>query len=360
MKVRLLKSLSLLVLVLVAISSCVGCSTLGYYAQSIGGHLSLMHQREPIDALIGKERLSQSRREQLQKIQEIRDFASRQLALPDNGSYRSYVELDRDYVVWNVVATPAFSLKPKEWCFPVAGCVAYRGYFSKEDAEAFAAGLREQGYDVAVNPVPAYSTLGWFDDPVLSSMLRRGELLLAETIFHELAHQRLYVKNDSVFNEAFASTVGEQGVFRWLESSGRTRDLVRYRQYLQRRDEFLALLRQASGRLRHVYRQSSPAAQMQQQKVAVFAWLREAYAQLKKQWQGYSGYDRWFARELNNAHLASVAVYRDRVPDFVRWLAACEGDLPTFYARMAELGRLEKQTRQQQLTGPAECAKREN
>ena len=192
---KFLKLFLLSALVLVAVTSCIGCSTLGYYSQSIHGHLSLMNQREPIDELLLEGGLDQQTRQRLEVAAEVRDFASSQLALPDNGSYRSYVELDRDYVVWNVVAAPEFSMQPKEWCFPVAGCVSYRGYYKLSAAEEFAAGLRTEGYDVAVIPAPAYSTLGWFDDPVLSSMFRRGELILAENIFHELAHQQLYIQD---------------------------------------------------------------------------------------------------------------------------------------------------------------------
>ena len=356
MKIRFLTFLLLSLLALVAISSCVGCSTVGYYAQGITGHLAVMHQREPIDELLENEGLGQSRQKQLQAAQAIRDFASRQLDLPDNDSYRSYVELDRDYVVWNVVATPAYSLKPLEWCFPIAGCVSYRGYFSREDAEVFAAELKQQGHDVAINPVPAYSTLGWFDDPVLSSMLHQGELLLAQTIFHELAHQQLYVKDDSVFNEAFASAVGEQGVFRWLSEAGRTEDLVRYQRYLVRKDEFLDLLKQASIDLQQLYQQKLSAEKMRAEKATQFAQLRENYIQQKERWGGYKGYDQWFSRELNNARLASIAVYRDRVPDFARWLDVCQGDLQKFYASMKRLGKQDKQLRQEQLQGPADCS----
>lgn len=356
MKIRFLKFLLLSLLSLVAISSCVGCSTVGYYAQGITGHLALMHQREPIDELLENVGLDQSRLKQLQAAQTIRDFATQQLGLPDNDSYRSYVELDRDYVVWNVVATPAFSLKPLEWCFPIAGCVSYRGYFSLESAKAFAAELKQQGYDVVINPVPAYSTLGWFDDPVLSSMIHQGELLLAQTIFHELAHQQLYVKDDSVFNEAFASTVGEQGVFRWLNEAGRTEDLRRYHQYLTRKDEFLNLLKQTSRDLQQLYQQKLSTEKTRTEKAALFVQLRENYNQQKNHWGGYKGYDRWFSRELNNARLASIAVYRDRVPDFVRWLDACQGDLPKFYTAMKRLGKQDKQPRQEGLQGPADCS----
>lgn len=356
MKSRILRWLLLSLLALAAATSCVGCTNLGYYAQSIRGHLSLMHQREPIDELLENGELDNARQEQLLAAQEIREFATRQLGLPDNESYRSYVQLDRDYVAWNVVATPAFSLKPLEWCFPIAGCVSYRGYFSLESAEAFAAELNQQGYDVAVNPVPAYSTLGWFDDPILSSMIHRGELLLAENIFHELAHQQLYVKDDSVFNEAFASAVGEQGVFHWLNQMKRSEDLLRYQRYLERKDEFFDLLKWTSGHLQLLYQEKLPVEEMQTKKLALFAELKDRYLLQKQHWGGYQGYDGWFSRNLNNARLASIAVYRDRVPDFVRWLEACQGDMSEFYATMKQLSKHDKHRRQERLQGLADCS----
>lgn len=343
-------------LLLVTVSSCVGCSTLGYYSQSVRGHLGLMSQREPISEVLTDKSLDGKTRQNLQTAVEVRNFASEQLALPENDSYRKFVQLDREYVVWNVVAAPEFSLKPKEWCFPVAGCVSYRGYYQLEDANAFATEQKKAGLDVAVIPVPAYSTLGWFDDPVLSSMFNRGELILAETIFHELAHQQLYVQDDSVFNEAFASSVGEAGVDRWLQASKREQDLQVYRQHLLRKAEFISLLRRTAKRLNGLYEQKLAVAEMRSQKAALFERLQQEYAELRQQWGGYSGYDRWFERELNNARLASIAVYRDRVPDFVRWLASCDGDLRRYYAMMEKLGKLDKALRHEKLTGPARCA----
>jgi predicted aminopeptidase len=343
-------------LVLIMVSSCVGCSQLGYYAQGVQGHLALMSQRESIAEVLDQNRAAVQDRAMLQSVLSLRDFAWEQLGLPENGSYRNFVNLEGEAVVWNVVATPAFDIKPKEWCFPIAGCVSYRGYFSHLNALKFAAKLRDDGYDAAINPVPAYSTLGWFDDPVLSTMMRRGEILLAETIFHELAHQRLYVKNDSVFNEAFASAVGEAGVRVWLASLQREDDLVRYESHLDRKEDFLTLLRQTADQLRVLYRQKLPEAELRKRKADIFANLKSSSAELKQNtWQGYAGYDRWFDRELNNAHLAAIAVYRDRVPDFERWMVACEGNFERFYAAMDRLAALDKSQRHSRLRGPADC-----
>lgn len=354
MKNKWINGLMLLVLSAITLTSCVGCSGLGYYGQAVGGHLSLMNQREPIDQLLKDGNLSSRRQQQLEQAVQIRDFASRELALPDNGSYREFVELGRKAVVWNVVATPEFSLTPEEWCFPFAGCVRYRGYYSQQDAKDFAASLDDQNYDIYVSGSGAYSTLGWFDDPLLSTMVDRGKLRMAEVIFHELAHQQLYVKNDSTFNEAFASTVGEYGVRKWA-STYAPEGLEKYDKALARKADFIALLNKTSKKLKALYATDQSAILMRQSKQEIFNTMRLDYAMLKQSWNGYTGYDRWFARPLNNARLASIATYRDRVPDFARWLKQCGSDFPRFYDQMAELAKLPKKARLLRLKGPAEC-----
>ena len=354
MKHKILNGLMLLLLSGLALTSCVGCSTLGYYGQAIGGHLSLMNKREPIAPLLQSGDLSTRRQQQLELAVKIRDYASQELGLPDNGSYREFVELGRKAVVWNVVATPEFSLTPKEWCFPFAGCIRYRGYYSEQKARDFAASLNDQDYDIHVGGSGAYSTLGWFDDPLLSTMVDRGKLRMAEVIFHELAHQQLYVKNDSTFNEAFATTVGEYGVRQWA-SSHAPESVENYEKALDRKTDFIALLNKTSKKLKTLYATDQPATTMRQQKQHIFTDMRKDYAQLKQSWGGYSGYDRWFAQPLNNARLASIATYRDRVPDFARWLEKCGNHFSRFYTRMAALGKLPKKARLSRLKGKAEC-----
>ena len=327
---------------------------MGYYAQSIQGHLSLMGRREPIQDLLDDKDLDEQHRQQLETALSIRRYASEHLHLPKNDSYSSYVKLDQPYVVWNVFATPELSMQPHNWCFPIVGCVAYRGYYSEEKATHFAASLKDQGLDVFVGGSSAYSTLGWFDDPILSSMMNRGNILLAELIFHELSHQVLYFKNDVAFNEAFADSVGEFGVYQWL-SDTQPEALSRYKAWLTRKDEFLQLIHQTTTQLRTLYSSNLEDNDKRIQKKEIIQSLRDQYSDLKKQWKGFSGYDKWFELPINNARLASIAVYRDRVPDFKRWINACGGNLERYYASMKMLKNLDTSERHQRLKGIAKC-----
>lgn len=329
-----------------------GCSTLGYYYQAARGHLALVHAARPVDAWLGDPATSDALRTRLESARAIRDFASRELGLPDNGSYRKYAETGRPFVVWNVVAAPAFSTHPREWCFPVAGCVSYKGWYDPADAERFAAGLRADGLDAFVYGVPAYSTLGWFDDPVLNTFIRYPEGELARLIFHELAHQVLYVKGDTTFNESFATAVEEVGVERWLAARGDPEVVNAYRVYAARRAQFVALLRRAKGALEQVFAGGGSNAERRAGKAAVFAALREEYAALKTSWGGYAGYDRWFAQDLTNAHLASVATYHALVPGFRRMISAEGGDLKRFFDAARALSRRDKTERDQILLAP--------
>jgi len=273
----------------------------------------------------------------------------RELHLPDNGSYRRYADLQRPYVVWNVFAAEEFSTQPKQWCFPIAGCVGYRGYFAKADAETFAAELRAQALDVYVAGVPAYSTLGWMDDPVLNTFVHYPEAEVARLMFHELAHQVVYLPGDTTFNESFASTVELEGVHRWLEHTGSTQGVVALEAAQRRSREFTELVVRYRDRLAALYASGKPAPEMRAEKARAFAQMREAYGQLKRSWGGFSGYDGWFAQPLNNAQLASVAVYTELVPAFQALLADCGGDLQRFYAAAGELATLDQTTRVERL-----------
>lgn len=327
---------------------------MGYYIQSIHGHLSLMTQRETIKDLLKRKDLEQNHRKQLEQALEIRRYASERLFLPDNGSYSSYVELDKPFVVWNVVAAPELSLQPYEWCFPVVGCVSYRGYYSEEKARHFAASLKKQGLDTYVGGSPAYSTLGWFDDPILSSMMNRGNILLAELIFHELAHQVLYFKNDADFNEAFADSVGEFGVYQWLTET-QPEALPRYKTWLTRKDQFLHLIHETSDQLRAMYSADLSDPEKRLRKTKIIQSLHNNYSALKVEWNGFKGYDQWFKTPINNARLAAVAVYRDYVPYFKRWIDACNGDLKRYYSSMKKLKNMGKEERHQHLREVAKC-----
>jgi len=332
-----------------------GCAQLGYYAQAVHGQVSLLASAQPIPKLLDDPQTSDKLRARLIKVQEIRAFAVSELSLPDNGSYKSYADLKRPYVLWNVIAAPELSLTPKQWCFPVAGCVAYRGYYRQADADAFGDGLRKEGYDVLVGGVPAYSTLGWFNDPVLSSFIDYPDAELARMIFHELAHQTVYAKGDSQFNESFATAVEEAGVLRWLEQHGDARQRSIYMGREKRETDFLALLLKYRKKLESNYASAATDAEKREKKAAIFRELKEEYQGVKATWDGYTGYDAWFNRPLSNANLALLATYHDFVPAF-RVLLRQKGGFPEFYEAVGELARLDIDERHRRLAALAATA----
>ena len=330
-------------LIATAVAALTGCSaidTADYYWQGASGQLDIIQRSRPISEVIG-ESPDAALKQRLARVQEIRAFASRELGLPDNASYTRYADLGRQFVVWNVFATPELSLKPQQWCFPVAGCVNYRGYFNEKDARDEAARLNEAGQDVWVSGVPAYSTLGYFDDPVLSTFVRWPEVEVARMVFHELAHQVVYVKDDSTFNESFAATVEDAGVRRWLAAQGNPQLDTQYARSEKLRVVFRDLVRDARSQLAEVYASDVPAADKRVLKIKTFAAMREGYEKAKAGEPGLAGYDRWFAGAgnsgPNNASVASVALYTGQVPSFRALLAAEDGDLRRFYARVKVL-----------------------
>ncbi len=310
-----------------------------------------MSKREPITRVIDEPSTPPDLRAQLEAVAAIRDFASRELKLPDNGSYRSYADVGRRYVVWNVVAAPEFSVDAKEWCYPIVGCVAYRGYFVEGRARRFAETLRAQGFDVAVGGVSAYSTLGHFNDPVLNTMMGWNDVELAAIIFHELTHQLLYVPNDSSFNEALATTVEEEGVRRWLRAQGRDADLANHLAQQEHYAKVVELLTATRDRLRAVYASGLAPELEREKKRAALESMRSAFALLKAGWGGHAPFETWFAEEPNNAHLASVATYFDCVPGFQRELEAVGGNLTAFYARVRQLAKLHQEKRDAMVCG---------
>ncbi len=322
-----------------------GCAQLGYYAQAMQGQMSLLASAKPIDTWLADPGVEDSLKTRLRQTREIRAFAASELGLPDNGSYKNYADLKRPYVMWNVVATPELSLEPVKWCFPIAGCVDYRGYYSREAAQAFADGLRAQGLDVRVSGVPAYSTLGWFDDPVLSTFIDYPEAEIARLVFHELAHQVAYAPGDSQFNESFATTVEEVGVARWLDRHGDEPMRERYRQYRQRKEDFLALLSRHRQQLDENFGRSVTDAEKRMRKQQIFATMKREYEVMKSgPWGGYAGYDRWFAGDMSNAHFALASTYHDLVPAF-RGLYAKLDDFRAFYSRVKVLAKKGKEQR---------------
>ena len=322
-----------------------------YLLQSFQGHLALMSKREPIARVIDNASTPPALRTRLEAVAAIRDFASRSLSLPDNGSYRSYADVGRRYVVWNVVAAPEFSVAAKQWCYPIVGCVVYRGYFAENRARRYAARLHGQGLDVTVAGVAAYSTLGHFNDPVLNTMMGWDDVELAAIIFHELTHQLLYVRNDSSFNEALATVVEDEGVRRWLLAQGRAADLA---EHLVQRDRYISvieLLSATRSELRAVYAAGLAPQAMREKKRAALESLRASFAHLKSGWGGHAPFESWFDGDLNNAHLASLATYFACVPGFERELKAVGGDLTAFYARARELAQLDQQMRDARVCG---------
>ncbi len=330
--------LARLALVVLFTTMLPACGTM-YLAQAARGQWQIMHAREPLDTVIADREAPAELRARLTEVRAARQFASRELGLPDNSSYRTYADVKRPYVVWNVVATPEFSVEPKRWCFPIAGCVAYRGYFSQQKATRFARRLRKQGLDVVVGGVPAYSTLGRFSDPVLSTMLGYGDGELAAIIFHELSHQVIYVAGDTEFNEAFAVTVEETGLERWLTLEGQEKELERYKMRRQRQKQYVALFARTRATLAALYAQKMPVQEMRERKRAQFAKLADEIHTLEQRFGRRSGYSEWVDQGLNNAHLASVATYYDCVPGFERLLTLQNGNLLQFYSAVRDLSR---------------------
>jgi len=322
-----------------------GCTTAGYYAQSIGGHFDLMAKRQDIDTLVEEASTPSELKQKLERAEAIRAFAIEELALPDDGSYRSYVDVGKPYVTWNVVATPALSLSPKTWCFLVVGCVSYRGYFDESDARDYADALAGENMDVAVAGARAYSTLGWFDDPILNTILFDAEYRFAGTLFHELAHARLFIAGDSSFNESYAVAVEREGVQRWLAGNASPAMQEAYDRERSRREDFLTLVLATRGALEALYASPEDDAEKTSDKARIFDSLRADYVQLKASWGGYSGYDPWFANDLNNAKLALLATYNVYVPAFERLLAEQQGDMSKFHDAVEALSKLPQQER---------------
>ena len=320
------------------------CSTVGYYYQAAHGQLSLVADSRPVEDWMSDKSTDPKLRARLAKAREIRGFAVAELGLPNNKVFRNYTALSRPFVMWNVVATPELSLQPIQWCFPVAGCVTYRGYYSKEDAQAYANTLRAEGMDVQVGGVPAYSTLGWFNDPLLSTFINYHDAELARLVFHELAHQVAYVAGDTRFNESFATAVEEAGVARWMSVFGNETMRENYAKYVRRKADFLSLLLATRKALEQVYQSALPDTDKRARKAELFQKLKDDYAALKASWGGYPGYDRFFAEPLSNAHLASVGAYNDFVPAF-RTILERAGSMPAFYAEVRRLARLDKEER---------------
>ena len=326
-----------------------GCSELGYYRQSVGGHLELMSRAKPVDDWIAQGDTPAALKQRLALSQQMRDFSVQVLKLPDNRSYRAYADLQRPAAVWNVVAAPPLSLQLKTWCYPVTGCVGYRGYFDRAEADAFGARLRAEGYDVSVYGVPAYSTLGWGNwiggDPLLNTFVNGSEGELARLIFHELAHQKLYVADDTMFNESFATAVERIGTRLWLEQHGSDAVRAQYLEGQQRRQDFRELTTRWRDQFESLYASERSDEAKRSAKAELLAQLRAEYAQMKQQrWGGFAGYDAWFA-QVNNASLGVLAAYNELAGDFERLFVQQGSDFERFYAQVAQIAALPKAQR---------------
>jgi predicted aminopeptidase len=319
-------------LILLSAAALAGCETLAYYGQAAGGQLAVSAAARPVEQVLADPQVPEILKTRLRAAGQLRDYATRVLALPENGAYRSYADLERRFALWNVVAAPEFALEPVQSCFPIAGCVAYRGYYDRKDAVRHAAARRAAGYDVLVYGVPAYSTLGWFDDPLLSTFIDYPDAELARLIFHELAHQVAYVKDDSAFNESFAVVVEREGLRRWLRATGREA-------VPSGRASFDALLAETRATLQALYRSRLGTEEMRRRKREALEPLRPWLARMR-------GFE---SAEPSNAVLASFATYTEKVPAFERLLAEAGGDLGRFYARVRELARLPRAERDAQL-----------
>lgn len=332
-----------------------GCNSVGYVAQAVRGHCDLSFRQQSCDRLIANPDTPPELKRRLELARQLCNFAESDLDLKTKGNYQRYADLKRPYVVWNVYAAPEFSVAGKTWWYPFVGSFDYRGYFREQSARNYAAGLRARGLDVYVEGATAYSTLGWFKDPLLNTFINFSDAAVAETIFHELAHGRLYVKSDSDFNEAFATCVGQEGARRWLAKQGDATALQRYEAAIHRNNEFTRLTLAARDKLELLYEDHTAgggpvdSSELRSKKARIFAELRRDHAALKQQWGGHSEYDAWFAEGLNNAKLNSVATYYDLVPAFERLLAENDGDLKQFHAAVKALSKLPRKERHRRL-----------
>lgn len=308
-----------------------GCETVSYYYQAVEGHLSILNKRRSIETLLETD-LDEKTKSKLELVLKARQFAKEEMKLPVDDNYAHYVDLERDYVVWNVVAAPEFSIKPKKWCYPIVGCLSYRGYYDKDDALNYAKKLKQESLDVYTGGVAAYSTLGWFNDPVLNTFLRRDDANLAALIFHELAHQLLYFKHDTTFNESFATTVELEGLRRWLERYGNPADLKKRQTYLENKTTFLNFLLTFRQELAEVYESSSSDEQKRASKQKLFAGLEDKYNEQAKHWENPKIFSGWFKHPINNARLSTIATYHDQVKPLQTLLKIHNYDFKEFYA----------------------------
>jgi len=342
----LLKSIYIQIMFCVLLAAVLtGCESIRYYKQLISGQIAILNKKQPATKLLDDPNTPEKLKEKLRMVIDIRTFAKDELFLPVKNQYLDFVELERPFAGWNMWATPEFSFAPKTWCYPIIGCAVYRGYFSKQDAFDYGHRLEAQGYDVYIGGVAAYSTLGWLNDPVFSTFIYRSDIKLAALIFHELSHHLLYVGDDTTFNESFAIAVEHESMRRWLTTRDNLKASEDYKMDYWRRRQFIELVTKYRKELETLYAKDLPTPEKRQAKAAVFEKLKDEYQLLKKDWDGYSGYDLWMNRNMNNAKLISVSTYHDLVPAFLKLLKTCNNDLKVFYKKCQDLSKKSKEER---------------
>lgn len=326
-----------------------GCSTVNYYRQAVAGQWMLIDHRQPIETVRDDPATAPALRERLARIETIRAFARESLGLPVDAAYSTYVDLGRDYVVWNVVAAPADSLQLKTWCYPVVGCQTYRGYFDRVQAEALAQTLAAKGMDTWAPGVIAYSSLGWFDDPVLNTFAHWPEDRLAALIFHELSHKTVYISGDTTFNESYATTVELEGLLRYLQVRDQPGNLSGVLERQRMEAEFTAMVMATARQLDALYKRHLPVQTMLRRKADLIAELRARHASQRQGWPDPFAYDHFFGAGLNNARIASVGTYNRWVPAFRQLLREEENNFIRFHEAVGQLSRLPPDERERQL-----------
>lgn len=317
-----------------------GCADLSYYLHSINGHLSIINRAENIEDMLADENTDPDLAERLRLVGRIRQFAVEQLQLPESGSYTMYADLKRSYALKNLFAAAEFSVEAHQWCYPIVGCAGYRGFFDEARLQRFMTSLQQQDFDIYVANVSAYSTLGWFDDPVLNTFVNWPDYRLAGMIFHELSHQQLYIDGDTEFNESFAVAVQQAGIKKWLHSNGKPDQAASYQQQLDNRQQVIELIKQGRLQLKTLYQQDIDATSKRQAKSDIILNLKQQYSELSSHFIIKDGFRRWFEGPINNARLVSISTYYDLVPAFQHLLENHKQDFEAFFRHVENIASL--------------------
>jgi predicted aminopeptidase len=334
-----------------ALAACFsGCQTFSFYRQAVAGEWNILAHQKPIKDLMADPATPPKLKTKFEEVLKIREFAAKELKEPADSAYLNYVDLHRENVVWNVTVAPALSLEPKAWWFPIVGRATYRGYFKESAARRYAERWQNEGWDVYVGGVEAYSTLGWFRDPLLSTFINEPNADLADLIFHELAHRRLFVEGDTDFNEAYAMEVAAEGVRRWFVAHPNAKAYADYQARLAHEKDFVRLVMDTRNELEAVYGDAHLAdVEKLKRKEEIITGLRARYAKVKETWGGDKGYDGWFAEPINNAKINTISSYYELMPAFHALMCAQGGDMEKFYTAVAKLGKLPLEKRHEAL-----------